>query len=79
MIGDVEEVNFIQVLVEPGYESDPSKLGYDYTIKFNGPRTIEIEVTWDNPPYVSANQPEDQLVIKLNGPFYDKQDGKDIE
>ena len=58
--------------MEAGEESDPSKLGFDYTIKFTGPQTIEIEIDWENPPYVSANQPEDYLLIKMNGPFYDQ-------
>ena len=46
MITDVEEVNFIQVYVEPGESSDTSKLGFDYTVEFTGPRTIEIKVVW---------------------------------
>lgn len=61
----------IEVYVEPGDESDPSKLGFNSRIEFVSNRTIEIELLWDNPPFVSANQPEDELVIKLNGPIYD--------
>ena len=72
-------MNFIEVYVEAGAESDPEKLGFDYSIEFTGPRTIEIDIVWENPPYVSANQPEDYLVIKLNGPFYDQEDGLDVE
>ena len=48
-------------------------------MEFADPKTIEIEIFWQNPPYVSANQPEDYLVIKFNGPFFDKQDGIDVE
>ena len=52
---DVEQVNFVQVYVEAGYDSDESKLGFDYDVYFTDSTTIEVKVTWDNPPYVSAN------------------------
>lgn len=58
--------------MEPGEESDPSKLGFDYKVSFSDAQTIDIEMIWENPPYVSANDPEDVLVIKFNGPFLDK-------
>lgn len=68
----IEQVNFIEVLVEPSEMSDPSKLGFEYALDFVSNRTIEITISWDNPPYVSANQPEDYLVIRFNGPIYDQ-------
>ena len=72
-------VPFIDVYVEPGEASDPSKLTFNYTLGFKDSRSIELEVAWDFPPYVSANQPEDQLVIQFNGPIYDKEDGTEME
>ena len=78
-IDDAEQINFIEVYVEPGESSDPSKLGFDYTMDFVNNKTIKMEIFWENPPYVSANQPEDVLVIKFNGPFFDQQDGVEIE
>ena len=57
--------------MEPGYESDPAFLGFDYDIAFKDSKTIEVTMKWANPPYVSANQPEDVLVITFNGPFFD--------
>jgi len=46
VIRNIEEVNFFQVYVEPGELSDLSKLGFDYTVEFSGPRSIEITVVW---------------------------------
>ena len=59
--------------------SDPSKLGFDYSIDFVNNKTIDITINWDNPPFVSANQPEDVLVIKFNGPIFDQEDGIELE
>lgn len=58
--------------VEPGVNSDPAFLDFAYDVYFADAKTIAINIFWANPPYVSANQPEDVLVIKFNGPFYDK-------
>lgn len=55
--------------------SDPSKLGFDYSLDFVNNKTIDITINWDNPPFVSANQPEDVLVIRFNGPIFDQEDG----
>ena len=76
---DFDRVSFVEVFVEPGDSSDVSKLGMSYTIRFENDQSILIDITWENPAYVSANQPEDVLVIRFNGPIYDKQDGLDIE
>ena len=76
---NVELIQFIEVYVEPGEESDPSKLTFEYDLAFKDDTTISLSIFWDNPPFVSANQPEDVLVIKFNGPFYDVQDGLDVE
>jgi len=65
-------VPLIEVFVEPGDSSDPSKLGFNYTVEFADSRTIELAIVWENPPYVSANQPEDVLIVRFNGPIYDK-------
>lgn len=65
-------VPLIEVYVEAGEESDISKLGFGLRIEFVSNKTIEIECTWENPPFVSANQPADVLVIRINGPIYDR-------
>ena len=54
-------------------------MGFDLRAEFIDNRTIEIECKWENPPFVSANVPEDVLVVRLNGPIYDQQDGLEIE
>ena len=68
-------VNLFEVQVEPGYSSDPSMLRFDYTAKFSDNRTIDIQLLWEHPPYVSAEQPEEVLLIKFNGPVFDREDG----
>ena len=45
-IDDAEQVKFIEVYVEPGESSDPSKLGFDYTMDFVSNTTIQIEIFW---------------------------------
>ena len=62
----------IEVTVEPGESSDISKLEFSYKIAFVDSRTIEVVLLWGNAPFVSANQPEDVLVIRFNGPIFDK-------
>ena len=69
----------LEVIVEPGESSEPSKLNYNYTVEFVDSRTIEIVIVWENAPFVSANKPEDVLLIRFNGPIYDQEDGKEME
>ena len=64
-------------LDDPGF--NPEKLTFDYDINFVGPRTIEINVKWADPVHISASLPADELVIRFNGPFFDTQDGIDID
>ena len=64
-------VPLIEVYVEADEESDASKLGYDLRVEFVSNSTIEIECTWYNPPFISANQPGDVLVVRFNGFIYD--------
>ena len=78
-VENTRQVKFIDVYVEPGESSDPAKLGFDYKIEFVSNKTIDITIDWENPAFVSANQPEDILVIKFNGPIYDKQDWIEID
>ena len=81
---ELEKVPFIEVYIEhndskkddPSF--DPAKLACDYDILVVDSTTIEINVQFKFPQYVSASQPEDQLVVKFNGPFFDKEDGLDI-
>ena len=54
-VADVEHVKFIDVFVEPGENSDPEKLGFDYSLDFVNDKTIDITIKWENPPFVSAN------------------------
>ena len=54
-------------------------LGLSYSIDFIDSRTIEINVVFDNPLFVSANKPEDVLVILFNGPIFDQEDGLEME
>ena len=68
---EYDEYPFIEVKVDPGENSDPSKLGFSYTAKFIDAKNIEIDVTFENPTYVSAYQPEDYLIVTFWGPFYD--------
>ena len=62
----------MEVKVEPGENSDPSKLEFTFTAEFIDSQTIELVVKFKTPTYVSANQPEDVLVVTFWGPFYDK-------
>lgn len=41
-IENVEQVKFIEIYVEAGDTSDPSKLGFDYTLEFVSNKTIDI-------------------------------------
>ena len=77
--GLYELVPLIEVTLEPGESSDPSKLNFNYTVEFADSRSIEIEIKWADAPYISANQPEDFLVINFNGPIFDKEDGLEME
>ena len=52
--GPFEMINLIEVQVEAGDSSDTSMLGYSYTADFTDSRTIEINVVWENAPFVSA-------------------------
>ena len=76
---EFDEKPFIEISVEPGENSDPSKLKFTYTAEFASSTKVNIEIKWETPTYVSANQPEDVLVVTLWGPFYDKQDGLEVE
>ena len=78
-VGLMKVLPFVEIKVLSGEQSDPSKLTFDYRIEFIDSKTIEIEIEWLDPAYVSANQPEETLVVKLNGPFFDRQDGLDVE
>ena len=50
----VDEYPFIEVRVEAGEYSDASKLGFSYSVDFVDAQTIEINISWENPTYVSA-------------------------
>jgi len=65
-------VPFIDVQVIAGANSDPTKLGFDYSIEFVDSKTIEIKLNWQEAAYVSANQPEEILLVKINGPIFDR-------
>lgn len=76
---EYDEKPFIQIEVEPGYNSDPEKLKFTYTAEFIDSTTIKLNIKFDTPMYVSANQPEDVLVVTFWGPFFDKQDGLEVD
>lgn len=57
--------------MEPGENSDPEFLGFTYTVQFVDSTIISLDIKFDSPMYVSANQPEDFLVVTFWGPFYD--------
>ena len=48
-------VPFVEISVVVGENSDPTKFGFDSRIEFVDQKTIEIELNWHTPAYVSAN------------------------
>ena len=78
VIDGIQQVNFIDVYVLPDEDSEVDKLGFDYTIEFVDSQTIEIVIVWENPAFVSSIG-TDELIIDFNGPFYDTEDGVDID
>ena len=57
----ITAVPFIDVLVIPGENSDPDKLGFTFNAKFVDSTSLEVSIEWENPMLVSATQPEDVL------------------
>ena len=81
---EVEDVDFaekpyIEVTLLPGENSDVSKLGFDWEVVMKDEMTLDIVVNFENPVYVSAQQPEDFIEITLWGPFFNKEDGLQID
>lgn len=61
------ELPYIDVKIEPGDPSlityKPDNLLFDYEAQFTDEQTLEIQVLFEEPVYVSANKPEDTLVL----------------
>ena len=47
-------------------DSDPEKLGYSWEVLRMNQRSLEIQVTFQNPLYVSVQDESEQVEIKIN-------------
>ena len=47
-------------------DSDPEKLGYSWEVLRMNQRSLEIQVTFQNPLYVSVQGESEQVEIKIN-------------
>ena len=55
------------------------KLGFDYEVEMVHSRELAIQIHFENPEFVSASYPEDEVQFAFWGPFIDKETGLMIE
>ena len=60
----------LEVIIIPGYYSDPKMLKFNYTITNYDPTQLNIQLNFENPLYVSSLDDPDMLQINFNAFFF---------
>ena len=56
----------MQVEVVPSEDSDPLKMGYSWDIAGMDKRSLDLQITFENPLYISVNEEGEKLEIHIN-------------
>ena len=56
----------MQVQVLPGADSDLEKMGYSWDILGMDKRSLDLQVTFENPLYISVSEESEELLVNFN-------------
>ena len=58
-------LNLIKLEVIPGYMTDPQVCGFDFTMTFLNPLTLDFELNFENPFEISQNNPPERVKLTI--------------
>ena len=69
---------FFELEIIPSTYSDEALLGFNYTAEMVDTQSIDIQMQFEHPEYVSSSIPEDKMKLRIWGIFSRLSDGKEI-